>query len=158
MSAHFRSEKKVFLCIKHKKSLKAASGFWCANDMSGTFQFHSCIWFGQILWQIHTILILLKSFCICIRQICQNFPSFASISACIIQSIAKKFLSPSIYIDEFQLRLQSLRQAYVDCYLVDILCLSAFGGARIGSCDIKPTDGATFFSYLRTRETSEIDQ
>ena len=33
MSAHFQSTKKVFLCIKHKKSLKAASGFWCANDI-----------------------------------------------------------------------------------------------------------------------------
>ena len=33
----------------------------------------------------------------------------------------------------------------MDCYLVDILYLSeAFGGARIGNCDIKPTDGATF--------------
>ena len=31
----------------------------------------------------------------------------------------------------------------MDCYLVDILYLSeAFGGARIGNCDIKPTDGA----------------
>ena len=37
MSAHFRSEKKVFLCIKHKESLKAASNFWCANDMRRTF-------------------------------------------------------------------------------------------------------------------------
>ena len=46
----------------------------------------------------------------------------------------------------------------MDCYLVDTLYLSdAFGGARIGNCDIKPTDGATFFAYLRTGETSVID-
>ena len=46
----------------------------------------------------------------------------------------------------------------MDCYLVDILYLSeAFGRARIGNRDIKPTDGATFFAYLRTGETSEID-
>ena len=38
----------------------------------------------------------------------------------------------------------------MDCYLVDILYLSeAFGGTRIGNCDIKPTDGATIFAYLR---------
>ena len=47
----------------------------------------------------------------------------------------------------------------MDCCLVDILYPSeAFGGARIGNCDIKPTDGATIFAYLRTREISEIDQ
>ena len=46
----------------------------------------------------------------------------------------------------------------MDCYLVDILNLSeAFGGARIGNCDIKPADGVTIFAYLRTRETSRID-
>ena len=46
----------------------------------------------------------------------------------------------------------------MDCYLVDILYLSeAFGGARIGNCDIKPTDGATIFAYLRTGETFGID-
>jgi hypothetical protein len=46
----------------------------------------------------------------------------------------------------------------MDCYLVDILYLSeAFWGARIGNCDIKPTDGATIFAYLRTGETSGID-
>ena len=46
----------------------------------------------------------------------------------------------------------------MDCYLVDVIYLSeAFGGARIGNWDIKPTDGATFFAYLRTRETSGID-
>ena len=46
----------------------------------------------------------------------------------------------------------------MDCYLVDILYLSeAFGGARIGNCDIKPTDGTTIFAYLRTGETSGID-
>ena len=27
----------------------------------------------------------------------------------------------------------------------------------MGNCDIKPTDGATIFAYLRTRETSGID-
>ena len=38
----------------------------------------------------------------------------------------------------------------MDCYLVDILYLSeAFGGARIGNSDIKQTDGATIFTYLR---------
>ena len=43
----------------------------------------------------------------------------------------------------------------MDCYLVDILYPSeAFWGARIGNCDIKPTDGAT---YLRTGETFGID-
>ena len=46
----------------------------------------------------------------------------------------------------------------MDCYLVDTLYLSdAFGGARIVNCDIKPTDGATIFAYLRTEETSRID-
>ena len=46
----------------------------------------------------------------------------------------------------------------MDCYLVDKLYLSeASGGARIGNCDIKPTDGATIFAYLRTGETSGID-
>ena len=46
----------------------------------------------------------------------------------------------------------------MDCYLVDILYLSeAFGGARFGNHDIKPTDGATIFAYLRTGETSRID-
>ena len=46
----------------------------------------------------------------------------------------------------------------MNCYLVDILYLSeAFGGARIGNCDIKPTDDANIFAYLRTRETSAID-
>ena len=46
----------------------------------------------------------------------------------------------------------------MDGYLVDILYLSeAFGGARIRNCDIKPTDGATIFAYLRTGETSGID-
>ena len=46
----------------------------------------------------------------------------------------------------------------MDCYLVKILYLSeASGGDRIGYCDIKPTDGATIFAYLRTGETSGID-
>ena len=46
----------------------------------------------------------------------------------------------------------------MDCYLVDVLHVSeAFGGARIGNCDIKPTDGATILACLRTGETSEID-
>ena len=46
----------------------------------------------------------------------------------------------------------------MDCYLVDILYLSeAVRGARIGNCDITPTDDATIFAYLRTRETSGID-
>ena len=46
----------------------------------------------------------------------------------------------------------------MDCYLVDILYLSeAFGGARIGNCDNKPTDGATVFAESRTGETSGID-
>ena len=36
-----------------------------------------------------------------------------------------------------------IRYTLLDCYLVDILNLSeAFGWARIGNCDIKPTDGA----------------
>lgn len=36
-----------------------------------------------------------------------------------------------------------IRYTQLDCYLVDILHLSeAFGGARIGNFDIKPTDGA----------------
>jgi hypothetical protein len=47
----------------------------------------------------------------------------------------------------------------MDCYLVDILYLSeAFWGARMGHCDIKPTDGANIFAYLRTWETSGIDE
>ena len=33
----------------------------------------------------------------------------------------------------------------------------ALWGARIDNCDIKPTDGATMFAYLRTGETSGID-
>ena len=46
----------------------------------------------------------------------------------------------------------------MDCYLVDKLYPSeAFLGARMGNCDIKPTDGANIFAYLRTRETSGID-
>ena len=46
----------------------------------------------------------------------------------------------------------------MDCYLVDIFCLSeAFGGARIGNCDIKLKDAATIFACLRTGETSGID-
>ena len=45
----------------------------------------------------------------------------------------------------------------MDCYLVDMLLSEAFGGARIGNCDIKPTDGANIFAYLGTRETSGID-
>ena len=46
----------------------------------------------------------------------------------------------------------------MDCYLVEILYLSAigFGGARIGNCDIKPKDGANIFAYLRTGEISGI--
>ena len=45
----------------------------------------------------------------------------------------------------------------MDCYLVEILYLSqAFGGARIGNWDIKSTDGANIFAYLRTGETSGI--
>ena len=47
----------------------------------------------------------------------------------------------------------------MDCSIIDILWLSkAFEGARIGNFDIKPTDGATIFAYLRTRQTSGIDQ
>ena len=47
---------------------------------------------------------------------------------------------------------------HMDWYLVDILYLSeAFWGARIGNCDIKLTDGATIFAYLRTGETSGVD-
>ena len=39
----------------------------------------------------------------------------------------------------------------MDCYLVDILYLSeAFLGARMGNGDIKSTDGANIFAYLRT--------
>ena len=46
----------------------------------------------------------------------------------------------------------------MDCYLVDILYLSeAFWGARIVNCDIKLTDGATTFAYLKTRERSGIE-
>jgi hypothetical protein len=46
----------------------------------------------------------------------------------------------------------------MNCYLVDMLYLSeAFVGARIGNCDMKPTDGAPIFAYLRTGETSGID-
>ena len=33
----------------------------------------------------------------------------------------------------------------------------AFWGARIGNFDIKPTDGAIIFAYLRTGETSGLD-
>ena len=44
----------------------------------------------------------------------------------------------------------------MDCYLVGILYPSeAFWGARMGKCDIKPTDGTN--AYLRTRDTSIID-
>ena len=40
----------------------------------------------------------------------------------------------------------------MDCYLVDILYLSeAFGEARIGNHDIKPTDGATIFCIFEDR-------
>ena len=47
----------------------------------------------------------------------------------------------------------------MDCSIVDILWLSeAFGGARIGNFDMIPTDGTTIFAYLRTGETSRIDQ
>ena len=46
----------------------------------------------------------------------------------------------------------------MDFYLLDIIYLSeAFWGARMGNCDIKPTDGANIFAYLPTRETSGID-
>ena len=46
----------------------------------------------------------------------------------------------------------------MDCYLVDIPYLSeAFWGARIGTYDIKPTDGATMFAYLRTGEISGLN-
>ena len=46
----------------------------------------------------------------------------------------------------------------MNCYLVYILYLSkAFWGARIGNCDIKPTDGTTIFAYLRIRDTSGSD-
>ena len=45
----------------------------------------------------------------------------------------------------------------MDCSIVDIPWLSeAFSGTRIGNFDIKPTDGATIFAYLRTGETSGI--
>ena len=44
------------------------------------------------------------------------------------------------------------------CLIAVILWLSeAFGRARIGNFDIKPTDGATIFAYFRARETSGID-
>ena len=33
----------------------------------------------------------------------------------------------------------------------------SFWGARMGDCDIKATDGAKIFAYLRTRMTSGID-
>ena len=47
----------------------------------------------------------------------------------------------------------------MDCYLVDIRWLSeAFGGARTGNFDIKPTDGTTLFAYLGKGEKFEIDQ
>ena len=46
----------------------------------------------------------------------------------------------------------------MDCSIVNILWLSeAFGGARIGNFDIKPTDGAIILAYLWTREPSVID-
>ena len=46
----------------------------------------------------------------------------------------------------------------VFCYQNYSWLSEAFWGARIENFDIKPTDGATIFAYLRTRETSEIDQ
>ena len=47
----------------------------------------------------------------------------------------------------------------MDCYLVDIFYPSeAFGGARIGNCDIKPTYGTTIFASLRAGETSRMNQ
>ena len=47
----------------------------------------------------------------------------------------------------------------MDCSIVDILwLLEAFGGARIETFDIIPADGTTIFAYLRTGETSRIDQ
>ena len=46
----------------------------------------------------------------------------------------------------------------MDCYLVDMLLSEAVGGARIGNCDIKPTDGATILAYLRIGEASRISQ
>ena len=50
-----------------------------------------------------------------------------------------------------------IRYTLLNCYLVDILSLSeAFGGARIGNCDIKPTDGDTMFAYLATGKTSGV--
>ena len=59
---------------------------------------------------------------------------------------------------QITLRLWSIRYDHMDGYLVDIFYLSeAFGGARIGNCDIKPADGATIFEYLRKRGTSRID-
>ena len=49
-------------------------------------------------------------------------------------------------------------KALLDCYLLDIFYLSeAFWGARMGNCDIQPTDGTNWFAYLRTSETSIID-
>ena len=45
----------------------------------------------------------------------------------------------------------------MDLSILDIFWLSeAFCGARIGNLDIKQTDGATIFVYLRTGETSGI--
>ena len=47
----------------------------------------------------------------------------------------------------------------MDCSKVDILWLSeAFWGARIRNFYIKPTDGVSIFAYLRTEETSGIEQ
>ena len=49
----------------------------------------------------------------------------------------------------------------MDCYLhlVGIRYLSeAFWGSRIVIWGMKPTDGATIFAYLRTGETSGIDE
>ena len=46
----------------------------------------------------------------------------------------------------------------MDCYLVDILYIfEAFGGVRIGNCNMKPKKDATIFEYLRTGETSGIE-
>ena len=47
----------------------------------------------------------------------------------------------------------------MDCYLVDILYLSeAFRGARMGNCDITPTDDATIFAFAYLEQNQELNQ
>ena len=69
----------------------------------------------------------------------------------------KKLLGSSL---AFNLKEGPVRCAKVcdRSWVILILLLSEdFGGARIGNFDIKPTDGATIFAFLRTRETSGIE-